>query len=348
MTAIRTMLASGSDETLNLLLNVVRSDPQLEVVACVKEANRVVEELTRVAPDIVVMDVELRDANGFALTRRIMAIRPTPVLLVSDGQTCTRPETEIEAINAGALSLMPLPDASARWPSADCAASFIERVKLFSEVKVVTRRGVSACPDPRPADHEEKGKKDETGISVVVVGSSTGGPVALQSLLGHVPLTLPVPIVIVQHISPGFIEGLAQWIGDSTAFPSSVANDGEIMKPGHVYLAPDLRHLQIDQHGRFLLSDADPVAGLRPAVSVLFRSACRAYGSRCIGVLLSGMGCDGANELLELRNAGAMTFAQSEESCVVPGMPGEAIRIGAARKIQRPEHIGEALGMLWG
>jgi two-component system chemotaxis response regulator CheB len=182
---------------------------------------------------------------------------------------------------------------------------------------------------------------------MVVIAASTGGPPALQTILAGLPGTFSAPLAIVQHISTGFIEGLRGWLQQTTGFPVHVASHREIPIPGHAYLAPDGSHLGFDASGRFLLSDVYE-SGLCPSASFLFRSAAAVFGASTLGVILTGMGTDGARELKLLKDRGAITFAQDKESSVVHGMPGEAIALGAATHILPPDRIAAALAKLAG
>jgi two-component system, chemotaxis family, protein-glutamate methylesterase/glutaminase len=180
-------------------------------------------------------------------------------------------------------------------------------------------------------------------VDVLAVGASTGGPTAIGEMLGALPTSFAAPILVVQHIAPGFIRGMAEWLREFTGLPIHLAGDDDLALPGNVYLAPDGCQMGVTKRLRIRLSDARPEHGLKPSVSFLFRSTLEAFGGRSAAVLMSGMGKDGANELLELRRIGSATFAQDAESALVFGMPGEAVRLGAAQLVLRPSEIGAAL-----
>jgi len=165
-------------------------------------------------------------------------------------------------------------------------------------------------------------------MKVLVIGASTGGPVALQKLLGALPSTFPVPILIVQHISDGFLAGMAQWLSQTTGFPVQVAKHREVPQPGHAYMAPEGRHMELDRLGRIALVEGIAENGLMPAISRLFQSAARVYHAGVLGILLTGMGEDGADGLLEIRNAGGYTIAECKTTAVIYGMPGAALARG--------------------
>ncbi|PQV64210.1 two-component system, chemotaxis family, response regulator CheB [Abditibacterium utsteinense] len=183
-------------------------------------------------------------------------------------------------------------------------------------------------------------------IEIVAIGASTGGPPVLQTLFEALTPDFPIPILVVQHIATGFLPGLVTWLRASVEIPIHIAASGQIPLPGHIYFAPDEHHLGMNAARRLILSDAPPDAGLRPSVAWLFRSVAQVYGAHALGFLLSGMGRDGAIELGLMRAAGAETWAQSQESSTVHGMPGEAIRLNAAAYIASPEHMVERLRAL--
>jgi two-component system chemotaxis response regulator CheB len=180
-------------------------------------------------------------------------------------------------------------------------------------------------------------------VKLIGIGASTGGPPVLQTILSSLPREFPVPLLIVQHIAHGFLPGMVEWLNQSTALSVHVATHGTIPLPGHVYVAPDDFHLAADVHGYLTLTHAAPEGGLRPAVSYLFRSLAQTCGMNAIGVLLTGMGRDGAAELKQMRDCGAYTIAQDRDSSVVHGMPGQAIELGGATQVLPADRIAGAL-----
>jgi two-component system chemotaxis response regulator CheB len=183
-------------------------------------------------------------------------------------------------------------------------------------------------------------------VRLVAIGASTGGPLVLQTLLSRLRPGFAAPIVIVQHISLGFAEGLVQWLVTSTGYPVRLAAHEVVMQPGVAYIAPDGVHTTVDTAGRLVLGEGPKDHGFRPSVASLFRSAAQAFGPRAVGVLLTGMGFDGARELKAMRDAGAVTLVQDADSAVINGMPGEAARLGAAVHVLPPETIAATLNRL--
>jgi len=219
-------------------------------------------------------------------------------------------------------------------------------VKLMSEVKVVrrwprlTRRPVDRAMTPVEMP------RGPAKIGIVAIGASTGGPVALQTILSELPQDFPAPVLIVQHIAPGFVDGFAEWLADTSGFPVYVASNGQNLLPGYVYIAPDGFHLEVGADHRIMLTKHAPENGLCPSISHLFRSVTRIFRRDAVGVLLTGMGRDGAEELKRMRDEGAITMVQDEESSVVYGMPGEAVKLNAAQYVLSPEKIAAALATL--
>jgi two-component system chemotaxis response regulator CheB len=215
-------------------------------------------------------------------------------------------------------------------------------VKLMSEVKVVKRWSRMRPVETLPASPTSSGfqcRPVQTQIRLVAIGASAGGPPALRTILAGLPEDFAVPILIVQHIAAGFTVGLVEWLVQSSKLPVHLPTHGELVLPGHVYVAPDQLQMAISKEGRIYLRADEPENGLRPSVSYLFRSVAQAYGPSAVGVLLTGMGKDGAWELKLMKEQGALTIAQDRSSSVVHGMPGEAIRLDGASYVLSPEQI---------
>ncbi|MGB4358868.1 MAG: CheB methylesterase domain-containing protein, partial [Rhodoferax sp.] len=213
----------------------------------------------------------------------------------------------------------------------------------MSDVKVVRRwpRVRRAVPAPPPM---QKGLAHAAAqVRVVAIGASTGGPPVLHTILSGLPKDFPAPILIVQHMAAGFIQGFVEWLAHSSPLSIHVATHGELLLAGHVYMAPDGFQMKVAHGGRITLARDEPENGLRPSVSCLFRSVAEVYGSDAVAGLLSGMGRDGAEELRRLKEKGAVTFAQDKDSSVVHGMPGEAIKLDAVMLVLPPEKIAAVL-----
>lgn len=338
---IRVVVVEDSAVQRELQVHLLNSDPELEVVGAVADGRAAVELVQRCRPDVVSMDFHLPGLDGAEATRILMEKAPLPIVIVTGSSAPGEVAHTFRALEAGALAIVEKPSA----PGSEAARKFVETIKLMSEIKVVRR-----WPQGGRRDNQTKPVELRSTNALVAIGASTGGPLALQSLLTGLPRDFGAPIVIVQHISPGFTGGLAEWLTDTSQFPVRVAVQGERLDPGQAYLAPEGSHMTVRADGqgqcRVELIGQAVENGHRPAVDTLFRSVAAVVGPQAIGVLLTGMGCDGAAELRVLRDLGAITIAQTPETAAVAGMPGEAIRRGAALHVLPPEQIGGLLTAL--
>lgn len=327
---VRVLVADDSEIFRELLSKVIAADPAFEVVAAAGDGNTAAKMARELKPDVVTMDLNMPDADGFSGIARIMAETPTPILVL----TADRQEVVgFRALSLGALDILEKPAANADL--SDYGQLLRSRLRLLAGVKVI--RHLRGLRERRAAVPALPGRAD-----LVVIGASLGGPRALATLLRGLSRDFPVPIAIVQHIADGFTEGLASWLAQESRLDVREAVDGEALQPGRVLLAPTGRHL-ILARGRAHLSDAPPVETFKPSVTPLFLSAARSYGARCCGVILTGMGRDGADGMKALKEAGAHTIAQDEATSAVFGMPRAAIELGAVDRVLPLEEIPRAL-----
>lgn len=347
-TTIKVLVAEDSPVLRDLLVHVLSSDKQITVVATAANGEQAVEKAQRYKPDVIAMDFHMPKMSGLEATRKIMETCPTPVVVVSGSSSRDEVAATFRALEAGALAFIEKPNGVAHPRYDDMARQLRETVKLMAEVKVVRRwpRRGEASPHASVPDGTEPIEDIGTEVEVAAIGASTGGPVVLQAILSALPKDLAVPVLVVQHIAVGFTEGLAEWLGELSAVPVRVANHGESLHAGRVYIAPDGCHMKVERGGRIALSLDPPENGHRPSVSCLFRSVAAVYGRRAVGVLLSGMGRDGAEELRLMKEQGALTIAQDKESSIIHGMPGQAINLDAATYVLSPEAIAATLGAL--
>jgi two-component system chemotaxis response regulator CheB len=246
-------------------------------------------------------------------------------------------------MEAGAVAVVPRPPGLTHPGFEAAARELLQTVKLMSEIKVVRRRP-SAWREREPGPPAPAvPAQARPGVEVVAIGASTGGPQALQAILSGLRQELSAPVLIVQHIAPGFVAGFVEWLAGASNFPLRIASAGEHPRPGHGYVAPDGCHLGVEAGPRLVLSDQAPENGFRPSVAYLFRSVEKIFGPRAVGVLLTGMGSDGVEELKALKDRGAVTIAQDEASSLIHGMPGAAIKLEAATYVLPPEDIAALL-----
>ena len=342
---IKVLVVDDSAVARELMGFILNSDPGIQVTGTATHGDEAIRMISRHKPDVVTMDINMPGINGFETARRIMETAPVPIVIVSSAWNPKEAHTSFLAMEAGALTVLARPPGPDSPEFQTASRELIQTIKLMAGVRVIRRWSRSsrsrlsagaAMPEP-----------DEARVAeVVVVGASTGGPVALKELLGNLPLDFPVPIAIVQHISAGFCPEFVRWLAESSGFAAQLAEHGQILRPGRAYVAPDGHFLELGPGPRALLKADDAHGGLRPSVARLFQSAARFFGARVAGVLLTGMGRDGAAELLAIKTAGGLTFAQDAESSVVHGMPGEAIKLGAATRVFPPEIIAAELARL--
>jgi two-component system chemotaxis response regulator CheB len=327
------------------LVHLLESDPQICVIGAVNDGQAAVDFVKKNKPDVVLMDLHMPRLDGFEATRRIMETQPVPIVICSATAKAKDVVIAFQAMEAGAIACIEKPLGYEHCDFEALAAHLLETVKLMSEVKVV-RRTAHSRPAPLPADLRTSAAQWQPAraqIKLIGIGTSTGGPPVLQTILAGLPKDFPAPVLVVQHIAHGFLAGMVEWLNQTTALQIHLASYGTTPLPGHVYLAPDDFHMGIGANGYILLTKEEPENHLRPAVSYLFRSLAAAHGPNALGVLLTGMGKDGAAELKLMRDKGAITIAQDRESSVVHGMPGEAIALGGATHVLPADKIADAL-----
>jgi two-component system chemotaxis response regulator CheB len=334
MKKIRVLIVEDSQVIREFLQHLIACDPRLEVAAAVGSAEEALCSYDQFAPDVVSMDIRLPGMNGFEATRRIMSEKPTPIVVVSANVECEDLKITMNALQAGALAVVEKPVGSTHADYEILAERLCTQLAIMSQLKVVRQR-LNGGHNWR----QDGARKKSTANAVLsrVHGSfrllgivaSTGGPNALVPLLNGLGPDFPLPILLVQHITASFLEGFVSWLDSVCPFLVVIAKDGECPAPGKVYLAPADRHLRVES-GFLRLGDGNPVCAQRPSGTVLFQSMALSSGNSSVGVLLTGMGEDGAEGLLSLREAGGYTIAEHESTAVVYGMPGAAAQLGAA------------------
>ena len=351
---IKVLVVEDSLVVQELLVHILSSDPHIQVIGRANNGKKALDFLTGQKADVITMDIHMPEMDGLEATRHIMESEPVPIIVVSASWSPQEVETTFRIMEAGAVAMVEKPRGIGHPDYAMMSNKLIQTVKAMSEVKVVRRwnrpRHIGATPQPEvqqtPSVVLTSKAPKPADIRLIAIGTSTGGPQVLQAILKALPKDIPVPVLIVQHIAAGFLHGLATWLGQTTGFPLRIAAQGEQLLSGHVYLAPDGFHMGATRTDRITLSTDAPESGLRPAVSYLFRSVAAAYGPSAVGVLLTGMGRDGAAELKLMKDKGAITIAQDKASSVVHGMPGEAINLGAATYVLPPDRIAAMLASL--
>lgn len=340
---IKVLIVEDSAVVRELLIHILTSDPDVQVIGTASDGEEAIKALERDKPNVLTMDINMPKMDGLEATRRIMETHPTPIVIVSGRSDTREVATTFRAMEAGALAVVQRPMGLGHPDHETTAGELVQTVKLMSEVKVVRRwgrprRGAAVSKPPLT-----EVRRMPVKFELVVIGASTGGPVALQTILSRLPKDFAMPVLIVQHMAPGFVTGFADWLAQTCELPIQIATQGAHLLPGHAYVAPDGLQMKVQPGGKILLTTEEAENGLRPSVSYLFRSVADVYGAGAIGVLLTGMGKDGAAELKWLKDRGAVTLTQDKASSVIHGMPGEAIRLDAATYVLPPDGIAAAL-----
>jgi two-component system chemotaxis response regulator CheB len=322
---IRVVIADDMSASLALLEGVFGMEPGFEVAGRAKDGKEAVALTEKLRPDLVTMDIEMPVMNGFDATLEIMTRFPTPIVIVS-GQDTSSVAFSLNAMKAGALAVVPKPPAPGSPEFQAQARHLLTMARAMAGVKLLPR--VQPAQPAAPAG----AVRGRSRARVIAIAASTGGPPALSRILSELPADFRAPLLVVQHIAEGFAEGLAKWLGASSKLRVKVAEHGEPLAPGTVYLAPDRRHLGVSGE-RVELSDAPPVEGFKPSGSHLFESVARSFGPAALGLILTGMGKDGVRGLAALRAAGGTVVAQDEQTSVIYGMNGEAVLGGLTDEV---------------
>lgn len=345
--AIRVLVVDDSPTVRALVREILESDPEVRVVGEAEDGVEAVREAVRLAPDLITMDVVMPLMDGIEATKEIMTSAPTPIVIVASVDSRDAMELSFDATQAGALAVVAKPESTSGDGFAAKREELLSMVKAMAQVKVVRRWG------PRPGRLTSRAAGEASARApgdrrVVLIGTSTGGPAALRTILEDLPRDFPSPVLVVQHIARGFVDALAHWLNTGSQLPVKVPDEGELLVPGTVYLAPDDRHLGVRRDWRALISDRPPIGGFRPSATFLFETAAEAFASSAIALILTGMGSDGVAGLRALYRAGGTVLAQDERTSVVFGMAQEAARAGVVHTMLPLESMAPRLVELVG
>lgn len=334
---IRVLIVDDSAVVREVLSRELEADPEIEVVGVAMDPYVARDKIVALAPDVVTLDLEMPRMDGITFLRKLMRYRPTPVIVVSS-LAAEGSETALDALAAGAVDVVAKPGPA--HALGEVAGELVARVKVAASARVPKAEwSARAAERPRPTALKV------TSTKIVAVGASTGGTQALGRVIPALPVNAAA-MLVVQHMPAGFTRSFAERLDAESAVDVAEATDGAVVAPGKVLIAPGDRHMLLRRSGavyRVEIKDGPPVSRHRPSVDVLFRSVAQAAGSNAVGVLLTGMGDDGAAGLAELCAAGAMTIAQDEATSVVWGMPGEAVARGAAREVLALDDVAPRL-----
>lgn len=341
---IRVVVVDDSPTVRQLLVAILQGADQIDVIGVGTNGEEAVRLTRRMQPDVLTMDVRMPKMDGLEATRHIMREAPTPIIIVTGNLMHADIDITFEALRAGALTVVHTPGLA----DPEGCAKLVQAVRLMADVPVVHHWGWEQAPEPtlpaplQPGDDDHRLQMPR----MIGIAASTGGPGALAAILRALPADWSIPILIVQHVSRGFTAGLAEWLDGETPLAVTLANHGSTARPGSVLVAPDDYHLLVTAAGVVELCREPPYRGLRPSANYLFRSLASAFGPRSVGIVLTGMGDDGAEGLQALHAAGGITIAQDQESCVVYGMPCQAVALGAIDYVLSPSEITLTLNRL--
>lgn len=348
---IRVLLVEESASMRDLLAQQLVGDGRFQVVATAGDGHAAADLAARLRPDVIAMNLRLPGLDGVGATRRIMAETPTPIVIIGTTSDGIPMDLAAEALQAGAVMVLDKPLNPANPRHAQAVQELLTAMRLMAEVKVVrrpssgVRRNQVSVP---PYDASAPLAIGKRRPAVIILAASTGGPQAIQTVLQALGADLDVPVLVVQHMSTGFLRGMVGWLEATCPQSVRLAAHGDQPAGGTVYIAPEDYHLLVTRAGKLALTKAPPVGGFRPSANTLFESAALCYGGDAFGAVLTGMGDDGAAGLAALRAAGASTIAQDEASAVVYGMPRAAAAAGAAERVLPLAAIGPAVRRLLG
>lgn len=343
---LRILIAEDSTVVGLLLKAIFENEPDMRVVGHATNGREAVEMARVLNPDLITMDIRMPVMDGFLATKEIMAESPVPIVVISSSVSDEELQITFRAIEEGALAVIEKPYGLGHPEFESIRRELVDIVRAMAEVKVIRRRR-HAMPKPaEPVPALVRPVSARPGYDLVAIGCSTGGPLALMHILSALPQEFPLPILVAQHISIGFVGGLAAWLDGKTSLSVKLALAGERLRPGTVYLAPDDHHMQVSRDVRGLVLDlarTPPVNGFRPSATPLLESVAEHCPGRAIGVILTGMGDDGAQGLRSMRDARCHTLVQDEASSVVYGMPGAAIALDAVDRVVPLEDMASYL-----
>lgn len=340
---IKVLVVDDSALVRSLLAEIIRDTPDMALVGAAPDAYVARDMVNQFVPDVITLDIEMPRMDGLAFLERLMAARPTPVVMIST-LTEAGAEATLRALELGAVDFIPKPKLGVTSGIREYAEIIVEKIRAAAGVKVKP-----LLKKNRPEITSEQKLQASSSLQgtekIIAIGASTGGTEAIKDLLVQLPAAVP-GIVMTQHMPPGFTRTYAERLNKTTLLHVVEAKGGERILPGHAFLAPGGHHLVVVRSGadyRIKLSDAEPVHRHRPAVDVMMESVAAVGGKNVIGVLLTGMGKDGAKGMLDIRTQGGFTIAQDEASCVVYGMPKEAVALGGVDQIVSLDKMGQAL-----
>lgn len=336
MKPIRVLIADDSPVAVDIIETILSADPEIRIVGKASNGRDAIDKTSVLRPDVITIDINMPVMNGLEAIRHIMAYYPTPILVITSS---TDAGIAFQSLSYGALEVVEKPELEASLQN-PASVDLIKKIKLISKVKVVTHlsgRQIVPPEDRLPSIHK-----------VVGIVASTGGPRALAALLSQIPKNIAAPILIVQHIADGFAPGLIEWLSDVSPLQVELAKMDQLIENGHVYIANTGMHMEITPQYRIRLSGGPAVDGQRPSGNLLLESLASVAGHNAIGVLLTGMGNDGARGMQAIFQMGGQTIAQDESTSLIYGMPKAAMDLGVVHYSLPLSQIAEQIIRLSG
>jgi len=347
MTKTRVLIIDDSALVRGLLTEIVNREPDLEAIGAAPDPLVAREMIRALNPDVLTLDIEMPKMDGLDFLERLMRLRPTPVVMVST-LTERGAEATLRALELGAIDFVSKPRLGIAAGLLQQAADICEKIRIASKARLHRQVRLGAPCAPREDSQTKRALARYSRVcteKLIAIGASTGGTEAIREVVSRLSADSPA-VLITQHMPPGFTRSFAARLDGLCKLSVGEGKDGEAVLPGHVYIAPGGRHMKLDRSGAkyvIALDDGPPVNRHRPSVEVLFRSVAAVAGQNALGVMLTGMGRDGASAMLQMKQAGAFNVAQDEATCVVFGMPKEAIAAGAVDEVLPVTQIAERL-----
>ena len=322
---VRVLVVDDSAVMRKLISDILKGASGIEVIGTARDGGDALSKINSLRPDVVTMDIEMPKMDGLTALTHIMAENPLPVIMVS-AMDKRQADITMKALDLGAVDFIPKTSGTLSLDMEKTSQTLISKVIMAAKIKVAKRKAIKISPVSIPKFLSKKGDR------IVTLGASTGGPRAIPEVLSRLPRDLPAGLLIVQHMPEGFTKSFSERLNWYTSLEVKEAEEGDEITPGLVLVAPGNLHMEIDKK-RIHLTDEPQVNNVRPSADVLMKAAAEAYGPRCIGVLLTGMGNDGAQGMKEIKEKGGKTIAQDKESCVVYGMPKAAYDLRIVDKV---------------
>lgn len=329
---IRVLVVDDSVLAREVIVRILESDPQIKVAGIAVNGKDAVKLTSKLKPDLITMDIKMPVMDGLEAIKRIMALDPTPIIVITGIDLKGGTKIVFEAVSAGALDVMQKPSAKMWLEFPEAGKVFIDKVKILSEIKTITHLAGKTYVK-KEAEQVFVPINEKTNFSLIAIAASTGGPSAVLRVLKEFPPDLPAGIIVVQHIADGFVPGFVDWLNGNCAIAVREAREGDELAAGVALVAPACFNIKVTKNFRVTLDSSQSVSAIMPSADILFSSVAETFKSNAIGIILTGMGSDGSTGMKLIKHFGGKTIAQDEESCIVFGMPKEAIKNGSVDKV---------------